>query len=216
MKIKTLILTFSPGHRIVEDASKLRGFFATKFNEYVLLHQHIADKFVYKYPLIQYKMIDGVPLIFGINEGVEVLKEIYDKYDEIRLGDSRYIINERGMIIKDQDFGLSKKFWKYQFVTPWFALNQDNYKKYYSSDRDEQYAMLRKILVGNLLSVSKGIGYEVVGEIKADVKVKPQKRNLKNTVIMEFTGTFIVNFDIPSYMGIGKSVSRGFGAVQKE
>jgi len=216
MKIKTLILTFSPGHRIAEDASKLRGFFATKFNEYVLLHQHIADKFVYKYPLIQYKMIDGVPLIFGINEGVEVLKEIYDKYDEIRLGDSRYIINERGMIIKDQDFGLSKKFWKYQFVTPWFALNQDNYKKYYLDNKDEQHNMLGKILIGNLLSVSKGIGYEVVDEIKADVKVKPQKRNLKNTVIMEFTGTFIVNFNIPNYMGLGKSVSRGFGAIQKK
>jgi len=216
MKIKTLILTFSPGHRIAEDATKLRGFFATKFNEYVLLHQHIADKFVYKYPLIQYKMIDGTPLMFGINEGVEVLKKIYDKYDEIRLDDNRYIINERGIIIKEQDFGVSEKIWKYQFVTPWFALNQDNYKKYYLSDRDGQHILLRKILIGNLLSVSKGIGYEVVDEIKVDVKVKPQKRNLKNTVMMGFTGTFIVNFDIPNYMGIGKSVSRGFGAVQKE
>jgi len=215
MKIKTLILTFSPGHRIVEDASKLRGFFATKFNEYALLHQHIADKLVYKYPLIQYKMIDGAPLIFGINEGVDVLKEIYDKYDEICLGDSKYNIKERGMIIKDQEFGISKKFLKYRFATPWFALNQDNYQKYYMSDMDEQHTLLRKILIGNLLSVSKSIGYEVVDEIKTDIKVKPQKRNLKNTVIMGFAGTFIVNFNLPGYMGLGKSVSRGFGAVQK-
>jgi len=28
-----------------------------------------------------------------------------------------------------------------------------------------------------------------------------------------FLGTFSVNFEIPDYWGIGKSVSRGFGAV---
>ncbi len=28
-----------------------------------------------------------------------------------------------------------------------------------------------------------------------------------------FLGTFFVNFEIPDYWGIGKSVSRGFGTV---
>lgn len=29
-----------------------------------------------------------------------------------------------------------------------------------------------------------------------------------------FTGEFLVNFDIPDLLGLGKSVSRGFGAVR--
>jgi len=30
-----------------------------------------------------------------------------------------------------------------------------------------------------------------------------------------FFGTFSVNFEIPDYWGIGKSVSRGFGTIQR-
>jgi hypothetical protein len=32
---------------------------------------------------------------------------------------------------------------------------------------------------------------------------------------MGFLGTFSVNFNIPDYLGLGKSVSRGFGPVKK-
>ncbi len=71
------------------DATKLRGFFATSFNEHALLHQHVTDKLIYKYPLIQYKMLDRTPLVLGINEGADVLKEIYDKFSEIKLGRAR-------------------------------------------------------------------------------------------------------------------------------
>jgi len=49
MKLKTLILTMESDKLIRGDATKLRGFFATKFNEYVLLHQHLKNhKFLYK------------------------------------------------------------------------------------------------------------------------------------------------------------------------
>lgn len=30
-----------------------------------------------------------------------------------------------------------------------------------------------------------------------------------------FKGTFAVNFDLPDLIGLGKSVSRGFGTVRK-
>ena len=33
--------------------------------------------------------------------------------------------------------------------------------------------------------------------------------------MLGFFGTFSVNFEIPDYWGIGKSVSRGFGTVKK-
>jgi len=38
---------------------------------------------------------------------------------------------------------------------------------------------------------------------------------LKGTPMLGFLGTFSVNFEIPDYWGIGKSVSRGFGTVMK-
>jgi hypothetical protein len=34
--------------------------------------------------------------------------------------------------------------------------------------------------------------------------------------MLGFLGTFSVNFEIPDYWGIGKSVSRGFGTVVRQ
>ena len=99
MKLKTLKLTLKSDRPVKEDAAKLRGFFATRFNEYVvaeadplkqglkheyaLLHHHInvaeayplkqglkhVDKLLYRYPRIQYKIIEGTAVVLGIEEG---------------------------------------------------------------------------------------------------------------------------------------------------
>ncbi len=75
---------------------------------------------------------------------------------------------------------------------------------------------LEKILVGNLLSISKSLGYTVPSRIIADIgKVKEVDTSLKGTHMLGFLGQFSVNFSIPDYWGIGKSVSRGFGTVKR-
>ena len=217
MKLKIFTLTIESDKTIKETPSQLRGFFATKFTEYILLHHHTdTNKFLYKYPLVQYKTIDKKPAILGINEGAEVLKEIYDQYDKIRLGDNIYNVYERNITVKSEEFGLSEKYYAYKFITPWFALNQKNYRKFYSIYRENQHLLLRKTLIANLLSISKTLNYQVPSEIKAEVKVRPKKSQLKDTKIMVFEGSFITNFILPDYIGIGKSVSRGFGTIKKE
>ena len=216
MILHTFTLILGSTRPIHGSAHQLRGFFATKFNEYTELHQHNADKFIYSYPVVQYKMIGNVPTVIGINEGAEILKQIFDEYQEIRLGENTYQIVERGISLKDEEFGISDKIRSYEFVTPWLALNQENYKKFYTlkgqSERDE---FVRKILIGNLISMSKSLGYEVPGQIKCDAQVHFRKDRLKDVSVMTFTGTFQANFLIPDYLGLGKSVSRGFGAVRQ-
>ncbi len=130
MILKILRLTLHSDAPMRGDAAKLRGFFATSFNEYALLHQHVTDKLIYRYPLIQYKMLDGSPLVLGINEGAEILKEIYDKFDEIKLGESKYTIMERGVTVKSEEFGCTEEILSYRFAMPWLALSQENYARY--------------------------------------------------------------------------------------
>jgi hypothetical protein len=198
------------------DAAKLRGFFATSFNEYSLLHQHITDKLIYKYPLIQYKMPGGNPLVMGINEGAEVLKDIYDKFDEIKLGEIKYKIMERGMTLKSEEFGCCEEIHSYRFATPWLALSQDNYPKYLNANREEKKDLLRRILVGNILSASKGLGYVAKEHIRLDVgRMQDEICQLKGTMVTGILGEFTATFAIPEFMGLGKSVSRGYGAVIK-
>ena len=76
--------------------------------------------------------------------------------------------------------------------------------------------LLEKILVGNIISMSKGLGYTVPGPIEVNIlKLREVNTSLKGNPMLGFMGEFEVNFEIPDYLGIGKSVSRGFGTVKK-
>jgi len=217
MHLKTLTLTLRSDRLVEESAAKLRGFFATRFTEYALLHQHIdVDKLLYKYPRIQYKILEGEAIVLGIEEGAEVLKEIYDKYDEIKLGESTYTIVERGITLKEEEFGIAPELLSYEFITPWIALSQQNYQRYVESKREERRELLRRTLIGNILSASKGLEYVVLDEIKIGIgRLRRRKCELKGTSFIGFLGEFMANFAIPDYMGLGKSVSRGFGTVKR-
>lgn len=77
--------------------------------------------------------------------------------------------------------------------------------------------LLEKILIGNIISMSKSLGYTVPEPINAKTeKLREVRTSLKGTPMLGFLGTFSVNFEIPDYWGIGKSVSRGFGTVMKQ
>ena len=218
MFLKTLTLRLESDKQIKGKAHQLRGFFATKFNKYILLHQHQPDKFIYTYPLIQYKMLDDIPTIIGINEGTEVLKEIYDGYDALKLGEQEYKIFQREIIVKEQKFGVLDNFYKYEFLTPWLALNEKNYDKYRRFGTwTKRKELLEKILIGNIISMAKGLGYTVPESIKASIgNLKEIPTSLKGTPMLGFLGTYSVNFEIPDYFGLGKSVSRGFGTVVRQ
>lgn len=217
MILKILRLTLHSDAPMRGDAARLRGFFATTFNEYALLHQHVTDRLIYKYPLIQYKMLDGSPLVLGINEGSDVLKEIYDKFNEIKLGESKYSIMERGITVKSEEFGCTEEIHSYSFSTPWLALSQDNYPKYLNAGREEKKDLLRRILVGNLLSASKGLGYVAKEHIRLEVgQMRDEICLLKGMKVTGIRGEFTATFAIPQFMGLGKSVSRGFGAVTEK
>jgi hypothetical protein len=79
----------------------------------------------------------------------------------------------------------------------------------------ERNAFLARTMIGNLLSFSKSIGYTVPERLSCGVSVRPEKVSVKGVHLMAFTGSFQVNFMMPDLFGLGKSVSRGFGAVRK-
>lgn len=216
MKLRVFTLRVLTDAPIDASAAQLRGFFATKFNDYQLLHHHSADKLIYDYPRVQYKVIDGQHLVLGIDEGVEVLKEIYDQYESLRLGSMTYNVIGQEFGVKQCELSVSDEYCVYTFKTPWLALNQANYQKFYAcKNRMERLELLSRTLIGNLLSMSKSFGYAVPQRIEAVVDVNAAKTHLKGVSVMAFHGRFTTNFEIPELLGIGKSVSRGYGAVQK-
>ncbi len=214
MIIRMLIIRLEENKINPRDIPKVRGYIAGKFPEFLELHNHIDNnEFRYGYPMIQYKSVEGVPTIIGFNEyAVKLIEAFYD-IKEIDFGNSIMEVHEKAYKIKNCDFGIAENYYNYRFVSPWMALNQKNYQKYNSANDKEKTEILKKILIGNLLSMSKYLGYRVEQPVNVFVKLIPVTVNFKNNNMLAFKGEFMTNFLIPDYLGIGKSVSRGFGTV---
>ncbi len=201
---------------IREDPAKLRGFFANKFSNYLFLHNHLGkNKFLYQYPRIQYKTIDYKKVVLGLAEGVNVLQNIYNQYDKITLGGNSYQIFSKEIIVKEEDFGIAPENIKYKFLTPWFALNEENYQKYKNYSYSERTDQLKSILIRNIMAIAKTFQYFVDSKIIVNTRLKETSIKFKEEYIIGFLGTFQVNFNLPDYIGLGKSVSRGFGTIKR-
>ena len=214
--LKALILVFNTNHAVKEDASKLRGYIANRFKEYQILHHHIKEVgYLYTYPRVQYKVIEGTPVILGIEEGAEVLKKISDDITELRLGKSGYHVESIQIMEMNAEFGPCRENHQYKFITPWLALNPSNYEKYKAiTDWKEKKEFLNGILVGNILSMCKSLNYVVTRKLYVHSRLDEENVEYKAIPLIGFTGEFKVNFRIPDFFGLGKGVSQGFGAVK--
>lgn len=202
------------------DAHKLRGYFGNLFKQYSpILHNHYQDgKFRYKYPSIQYKVINSIPTLVGISEGATLLPKLFLKINELEINDKKYDITSKNIVVDNESAGFSEQLQEYTFTTLWMALNQQNYPRYLALEKEkEKEAMLDAILVGHILSFFRNTGIELSTSERLMVKTNLQEKRtkFKENKMMAFTGSFIVNAELPQDIGLGKSVSRGFGSIRK-
>lgn len=216
--LKTLVLVFKTNRSVKEDASKLRGYIANRFKEYPILHHHLEEVgYLYTYPRVQYKLIEGTALILGIEEGAEVLKKVSGDITELELGKSSYKVESIQMTQMNAEFGPCRENRHYKFVTHWLALNPSNYEKYKEiTDWKEKKEFLNGILVGNILSMCKSLDYVVTSKLYVHSRLDDEEVEFKGIPLIGFTGEFKVNFKIPDFFGLGKGVSQGFGVVKSK
>ncbi|MDQ7826158.1 MAG: CRISPR-associated endonuclease Cas6 [Candidatus Eremiobacteraeota bacterium] len=197
----------------------LRGAIARLYPDEVLLHQHREDgSLTYTYPFIQYKILKGECLVIGFQNGADVLTRLDLLSHILTFGNYSYTVIANELNFRYVIFEMCDKLQNYSFITPWLALNEKNFEKYFNSSLSgSRKSLLEKILIGNIISVSKSLGYTVPGQIYADFsRFKEVPTSLKGIPMTGFIGSFSVNFSIPDLWGLGKSVSRGFGTVVKK
>jgi hypothetical protein len=201
----------SPG-----EATHLRGYFGSAFADEELLHHHRRDgTLVYAYPRVQFKVLDRTAHLIGLAEGGELVERLWREVDRARLGREELPVLEATLLRRREPLGEDTAPVEYRFVNPWLGLNQENYGRYAVARSDaERQGILERVLVGNCLSVAKAFGEWVTGRLKADARrLRPRTCRFKDQAMVGFEGPFLVNFRLPDGVGIGKSVSRGFGTV---
>jgi hypothetical protein len=212
MIIKTAKLSFITGKKFRKRATeKLRGFFANKFKNEDFFHNHDKKgKSIYRMPLIQYKIINGIPIVFGYNEASKIVAEKFLKVENLVIDKEEFKNFETSLSLNNYNLFIDDNLHSYRFETLWLPVNQKNYLSYINKKLD-----LNKVLQNHILTNIKGFGFRADNKImvKGDFKEKLVKIN--NIEYFAFTGDFVANVKIPDYMSFGQMRAIGFGSVRE-
>ena len=200
------------------EAPALRGFFGREFEDEIFMHNHNPDgSVIYQYPRVQFKVIDQTATLIGINEGSELLQRLWLSFDRTRFGDEQLQILEAQFETRSEQLAVPADPLEYRFVTPWLGLNQENFGVYTKTrNAHRRKDELSRILVGNCLGLAKSLGIRFTDRIAADCsRLTSIKTTLKGQGMIGFVGRFTLNLTLPDHLGLGKSVSRGFGTIER-
>jgi len=170
-------------------AQKIRGYMGKLFWGDPHAHNHLQNgKLIYRYPRVQYKIVESMCLVIGFNEGIEIIMKAFHDLSLVGLDGEAKEIKFKSLEKYSPSFSISQEKKKYAFFTPWVALNEKNYEKYQKlGSWAKRKALLEKILVGNIISMSKGLGYTVAGPIEVDIlKLREVNTSLKGNPMLGF------------------------------
>ena len=215
MQLTQTIIQFPEISLATRDAHKLRGYFGDLFREHSpLLHNHFEDgRLRYAYPLVQYKVVDTVPVLVGFADGADLLTQLFLKIKEIKIGNEIFPVYSKNIIQKNFELSVNQGLYNYSFKTLWMGLNQKNFKVYLNLEEKEQKKFLDKTVQNNILSFYKGVEFRVSERILVNGNFLEKQTLFKDKKMIAFTGRFSSNAFLPGFTGIGKAVSRGFGTV---
>lgn len=200
---------------VLEQAIGLRGYYAAAYGHTGAFASFLEASRAFRYPRLQYKVVDGRGLILGFAEAAEVLAGL--PYPEsLHLGRQDFAVSEAGSESGQGRWGLCQTMRPYRWLTPWLILDEEGLAKYFRlKSPHSQKFFLESLLISNLLAISREIGYRVAGQVQAEIKeLKQITLEIHGGHTMAFGGSFAANIEMPDYFGLGRSVARGYGTVR--
>ena len=186
----------------------------------LLYHNHIGDSsYRFAYPLIQYKRINGKAAITCIEEGADIIGQfLSETSDPLMIGRRETKIEVEKVIPEKVEIQISDSPQTYS-LHQWLPLNSKNYEQYRNTESFiDKINILERVLIGNILSFLKGVGIHLEEHLDVHITdiIKQNIITYKGVKMMAFDITFKANITLPSYIGIGKNASVGFGILVPE
>jgi hypothetical protein len=218
-KLRFMSVRFSPEIK-ASELPKFRGaVIATAGRDNNLFHNHNGEGFDYRYPLVQYRIMGGKAAMVCINDGIEQMQSLLGGdflMRPVKFGGREERIVVEDMRINEFEPRLLDVPVRYH-ISRWLAFNQDNYRLWQSLETDdERIAKLNSLLVGNIISFAKGIGWQIDGRLEVNVDastIEIQHSRYKDRVLIAINADFEVNLFLPRGIALGKGVALGNGVI---
>lgn len=216
MILRMYNVTLEPEYPLRFSLDELRSFLNKKLAEYSALCRNDTAGFIHRYPVLPCKQVKGDLIVTGISQGAGCLCQLTRDQAELGAGESTCRITARDPAIRPEPFGVVDTVTPYEFLTPWLALNQQNAKKFYDlNGKPPRDAFMQKLLTAQLNTLAKSLDYEITVPITCTAKVRFKRERIDRENVMVFLGKFRTNLTIPDFLGIGQSVSQGYGTIKR-
>lgn len=184
-----------------------------------LFHNHQHEGFAYRYPLVQYRIMGGKASLVALNEGIEQMQQLLGGdflMRPVTFGNRCEQVRVEEMRINEFELSLLETPIRYH-ISHWLPFNQDNYRLWQRlSSVEERVSMLNKVLVGNLISFAKGIGWQLEGRVEAGVDystITERFVRFKGQHLVALQADFTTNLFLPRGIALGKGVALNKGIV---
>ena len=213
--IKSIVIRVKTDKPVRKTPYQVKGVFMRQFPDesiVPMLNGSLRDKFLY--PRVQVKILNEQIFIIGINEGVEPVLKISKKFKAFDFGNITFEIESFDIEESENQFIPSEKLLKYEFVTPWVALNHMTGGKYRFLGNQEKPSFLNKLIGQNIIFLSNELGVKLSDDIFTRVSLTSSSpKPVDDNKWGAFLGSFETNFILPSYIGVGNGITRGFGTI---
>lgn len=170
--------------------------------------------YLYRYPLIHYRVKKRKASIFAIREGTDSLKKwLFNNSGTIHMEGQSFPLriwnmNERECVVRMTDEFKGYRIMDYQ------PLNKENYELWKKSDSlVSRLALLEQILAGHILGFTSSMNWRCSKRLEVQImsirKMYPVMTH--GTKRLAFNLVYKANIDLPQEIALGKAVSHGFG-----
>ena len=168
----------------------------------------------YLYPRVQVKILNEKIYFLGIAEGVSAVRSLIDNFKSLDFGNITFKIKD---IIIDENglFEQTDHINKYKFITPWVALNRTNIKKFSKTSTSQKRKFLCELLTRNLIFLTSEFKIDVDEKILTDIELEDKSlSSFNDNRDVGFEGSFLTNFLLPDFIGLGNGITRGYGSIK--
>ncbi len=180
-------------------------------------HQHASNgAVIYRYPLIQYKVLKHRPTIVCLEDGADEIHHFFQNRKEpLRIGAKEYIPDIARIYLRHHLLQVWQEPMFYG-INHWLPFNPENHKTYQSlNGLVERTQFMERILRNNIVQFAHELGWDIKKEIKVQIKkiYAPKSVTYKGMHYKSYKLDFYTNVSLPDYIGLGKAASTGFGVV---